>query len=86
VVVQLEFDFLIEAGFLYSDRWPISLMKAIGQDKDRMFAALRPNPLAPDLLVASGTFVVQQRTFLVTFGTDKPRHDQGIFRVMGIQP
>jgi len=84
--VQLEFDFRVEAGFYYLGRWPIALMEAIGQRKAEMFAALQPNPLEPEFLIAQGTFTVEGSVFQVTFGADRRRHREHIFRVMHIDP
>jgi hypothetical protein len=86
LVVHLEFDLLIEAGFYYLGRRPIELMDAIGAKKEQEFNALVPNPLDPELLTTTDTFLVGGHTFVVTFGSDKRRKSLGIFRVMDIRP
>ncbi len=82
----MEFDWVVEAGFYYHDRWPVALIDAIGAKKDEMFDALRPNPLMPDLLVAAGSFFVEGSVYQVTFGSDRDRHRARVIRVMDIQP
>jgi hypothetical protein len=86
VVVRLELDFLVEAGFYYLGRWPIALMDAITGGKEAAFRALEPNPLDPESLITSANFSIDKRTFLVTFGADKAQYRQCILRVMAIQP
>jgi len=84
--IRLEFDWRVESGFLYLGRWPIALMQAIGDRKAEMFAALQTNPLAPDQLIATCSFVVEGSEFHVTFGANKRLMERHTLRVLYIEP
>jgi hypothetical protein len=84
--VDLEFDWVVEAGFYYLGSWPVALIDAIGAKKVEMFDALRPNPLAPNTLIAAGSFFVEGSVYEVIFGCDRDGHRARVMRVMGIRP
>lgn len=74
----------MDAGFYYLGRWPNVLMDAIAEKKEEIYKSLAPNPLEPDMLVAERTFRVEGRDYVVTFGIDKQRASQNVFRVMHV--
>jgi hypothetical protein len=78
-------DFKVDAGFYYLGRWPNSLVDAIGEKKEEIYKSLRPNPLEPDMLVASRTFRIKDRDYEVTFGVEVERASQNIFRVINVR-
>ena len=86
MAVTLEFDFRVEAGFYYLGRWPIALMDAIDKRKVEMFNNLTQNPLVPDTFIAYGSFVVEDREFLVTFGANQHQLNNHTLRVLHIEP
>jgi hypothetical protein len=60
-------------------------MDAIAENKEAIYKSLAPNPLEPDMLVAERTFRVEGHDYAVTFGIDRPRASQNVFRVMYVE-
>ena len=85
MAVVVELDFRVDAGFYWLGLWPNALMDAISENDEEIYRSLAPNPLEPDMLVAERTFRVEGRDYRVTFGVQKWRADQNVFRVTRVE-
>jgi len=85
LAVTVELDLRVDMEFYWLGRWPNALMDAVAVKADEIYQSLAPNPLEPDMLVAVRTFHVEGRDYRVTFGVEKWRAYQNVFRVMRVE-
>ena len=85
MAVTVELDLRVDMEFYWLGRWPNAVMLAIAEKEDEIYRSLAPNPLEQDMLGAVRTFHVEGRDYRVTFGIEKWRAYQNVFRVMRVE-
>jgi hypothetical protein len=72
MLVEVEFDFWVKAGFYIFERWPLDLIDSIGAAKRDMFQTATPDPLEPELRIGQRTFELGGRRLLVIYAAGDP--------------
>jgi hypothetical protein len=65
LILELEFDFLLELQFLVPGRFPSALHDLLGERKEELYRLTRPHPLPSHGSFGELEVEVEQRKFLV---------------------